>query len=867
MDIANWRWCNSVNDMNDESKGYASTTSTTYLSKSNPTGMPNNAQSTTQIKTLNILKAPTKSNFFQQLPYLKTVNYKCAVSTIPMYTFQYDYSLEKVTFKYPTSLKTIGGSAFLNCVSLRTFPFASLTNLTKIENSAFKICNVDTGSGIYANLTVNVLEGLASSDPFGTGNWGLKEINLSKNTKLKTIESAAFFQQINAKKLYTPASLTSVGSNSFVFSRLEEVTIAGPFSGSNWAYAGHPLSIFYNTRTDSNHQIEGNTTLKKLTIKKAEKLSCIDFAHFLALEEVSISGTATGYISFDFDSNLKTVKLPNGPTTVGQSNGGFFKCTSLKSITLPKTVQYIGTGAFINLTNLQTVNLPANLKAFGSGVFMGCSSLKSITIPSGVSFIGNGLFLGCDSLESVTISGETYVGNGAFYRLPKLKTVNMPKVNSIGSAAFYNCPKLTKVTMPNVKYIDEGAFFNDIALKNVSLPKVETINNAAFLGCVSLTKISLPKAININAGAFYNCTSLASVSLNKKTLKNVRYGAFGNTGIKTATMYKDVTYETGVYAHCTKLETVTIENGTGSIPDFMFAGDTAIKKISIPYGVSVIGWGAFKYAIKPTANLKITLPQSVSKIEDDAFAGSGVKELVVENPEMDIELYHSTYAYNPLDSDLLPIPETIKVTTTINNESVLEYKTYVSERYGKEITVDNSKGYSIYYWGDYSTQPNTTRVYSPSATMKTITLKAASKPGYHFDGWFKSVYNAETDDYEYVKVTKITKADLGDMYLTAHFTPNTYKVVFDKNTKKLASYSMPSKTVAYNETVRFADIMPSYVFKDGYKNLQFAGWNTKANGTGIMITEGGAFSELTTKNGATVTLYAQWVSVPVMEVE
>ena len=43
--------------------------------------------------------------------------------------------------------------------------------------------------------------------------------------------------------------------------------------------------------------------------------------------------------------------------------------------------------------------------------------------------------------------------------------------------------------------------------------------------------------------------------------------------------------------------------------------------------------------------------------------------------------------------------------------------------------------------------------------------------------------------------------------------------------------------------------------KTGYK---FKGWNTKANGTGTTYKDKASVKNLTTKNGATVTLYAQW---------
>jgi hypothetical protein len=49
----------------------------------------------------------------------------------------------------------------------------------------------------------------------------------------------------------------------------------------------------------------------------------------------------------------------------------------------------------------------------GDGAFLGCSSLTSITLPKSVTTIGTNYFKGCTSLTSVTVHGVT-IASDAF---------------------------------------------------------------------------------------------------------------------------------------------------------------------------------------------------------------------------------------------------------------------------------------------------------------------------------------------------------------------------------------------------------------------------------------------------------------------
>jgi len=80
------------------------------------------------------------------------------------------------------------------------------------------------------------------------------------------------------------------------------------------------------------------------------------------------------------------------------SDGAFFNCTSLTSITIPNSVASISNYAFAYCKSLKSITLPNSVTKIGSIAFNGCTSLTSITIPNSVTKIGKNAFSSCTSL-------------------------------------------------------------------------------------------------------------------------------------------------------------------------------------------------------------------------------------------------------------------------------------------------------------------------------------------------------------------------------------------------------------------------------------------------------------------------------------
>lgn len=165
------------------------------------------------------------------------------------------------------------------------------------------------------------------------------------------------------------------------------------------------------------------------------------------LEEIVIPSKVTKIGSFAFaDSNdLKTVKIPSTVSSIGQqafghctslSNidipqldslgyGAFYYCTSLRSIDLSEcNLKNIYRSTFDHCTSLETVILPDSVEYIDKGAFFNCSALKSIQLPSNITTINKDAFAFCESLTNIMFQGttadwtEVTLGPAAFNKVP-----------------------------------------------------------------------------------------------------------------------------------------------------------------------------------------------------------------------------------------------------------------------------------------------------------------------------------------------------------------------------------------------------------------------------------------------------------------
>ena len=136
---------------------------------------------------------------------------------------------------------------------------------------------------------------------------------------------------------------------------------------------------------------------------------------------------------------------------------------------------------------------------------------------------------------------------------------------------------------------------------------------------------------------------------------------------------------------------------------------------------------------------------------------------------------------------------------------------------------------------------NTTKYYGTNVTLRSNAFK---RTGYSFAGWATSSGGAV------VYANGATYSANANVTLYAKWTAHKYTVKFNGNGS--TSGSMNNQTFRYGT----AQKLTSNAFKK--TGFTFSKWTRNSDGTGTSYTNGQSVSNLTSSNGATINLYAQW---------
>jgi uncharacterized repeat protein (TIGR02543 family) len=132
-----------------------------------------------------------------------------------------------------------------------------------------------------------------------------------------------------------------------------------------------------------------------------------------------------------------------------------------------------------------------------------------------------------------------------------------------------------------------------------------------------------------------------------------------------------------------------------------------------------------------------------------------------------------------------------------------------------------------------------------------VTLKNPKRTGYLFKGWY-------TDKTFKTNLSAIVKGTVGNKTLYAKWAPIQYTIRF--NAGKYADYcvgSMEDIQCKYGQTYK----LPKIGFKSDLGDTRILEWNTRADGKGKTIKNLASVKNLTSTNGAVITLYGIWYAV------
>lgn len=367
------------------------------------------------------------------------------VTEIGNQTFQGCTGLTNVTI--PDSVQKIGAWAFYLCGGLKNVDIPANVEIgnSSFRQSGLEQVTVSGGSvGQYAfhrNVSLKKIDINCETigDEAFSGCDSLTDITLGSSVKI--LGDKVFYTCKNLENVEIPSTVTDIGEKTFYSCpKLKEAVI------------------------------------KAGTVKKDTLYNCPALTTLIISDNATLDASFTAGYS---KSTLNTVKIGKG--AIGDS--AFSNCTNLTTVELGDGVTSIGTSAFIRCTQLPSITIGSGVTSIGKNAFNGCAALTEAVIQSGA--IGESAFNGCTILANVTL------GNG---------------VTSIGRNAFLKCKALTSMYIgSSVKTIESYAFSACEALKEVTISAAQ-IGNQAFRSANALKKVTLGDGVEaIPAGAFSSC--------------------------------------------------------------------------------------------------------------------------------------------------------------------------------------------------------------------------------------------------------------------------------------------------------------------------------------------------------------------------
>ena len=343
---------------------------------------------------------------------------------------------------------------------------------------------------------------------------------------------------------------------------------------------------------------EGISSLKEIELPSSLTGMGVDVFKGTGLQKVIINGTVVGKEMFLGCNDLTEVELTENCKTI--KTEAFGDCSSLKKITIPKSVTEIQEGAFSN-TDLADVYLYFNSVAdnytgYPTGVtkhyldnpHWNCgeqgdnvtaeldnntgvltikgtgrmadykaarltpwgklsSYISSVVIENGVTYIGNYAFTDCDGayrggdgLGSVVIANTvTEVGNYSFADTMANSIKFSTNLKHLGQGSFANINVATIELPEGLTTLDDSVFENSIVERATLPTTLKQVGTSVFSECNSLKEVEI-KGTEIGELMFYNCMNLYKVSIpNCERIEDYAFECCNS--LKEITLLKSVT--------------------------------------------------------------------------------------------------------------------------------------------------------------------------------------------------------------------------------------------------------------------------------------------------------------------------------------
>ena len=508
----------------------------------------------------------------------------------------------------------------------------------------------------------------------------------SGNTKLSDIVGA-YQYKMDGNALYSVSVVTATSSSS-IGGEGDDTVITGGNAVYGWKDVSGEWAIPSVAR-GWDKDGAGNDIFLEIPIKEVAPSNNGSGSNLAKLTSVTVSeGIETLSGAFSGANGLKSVCLPSTLKTIGA--GSFRNCSALMSIDIPDSVETIGTQAFLGCSALKHVKFPASLTSVGERAFQD-SGVVAIDLPQGCAEIGQYAFSGCGNLSDVEFGGCMGIGDYAFQNCNSLTQVDLPSsVQSIGNSAFVGCSALSRIGFSKgLLSIGGSAFSRCSLLVDVILPDgLASIGANAFQYCTGILRLSIPSSVSsVGSSAFYNC---APKDLTEGAMWTMTYSSVTNF-----TLLPGLATFGNKFKNSTALEKVSLPDSVTKIEAEAFSGCTNLSVAAIPDSVEIVGNSAF-YNCKSLSALPL-LGGSVTNWGSSVFRYcTGVAKLSVPGNMKAIPGYMFANCSNLVDVVVEEGVETIAQTAFLYDDLIhrlslpstatnLSYANYAKTDYAKNL--------------------------------------------------------------------------------------------------------------------------------------------------------------------------------------
>lgn len=350
---------------------------------------------------------------------------------------------------------------------------------------------------------------------------------------------------------------------------------------------------------------------------------------------------------------------------------GIVNRNTLKELKVPASISVDGVDyTVVSLSNrrqyyqdsVRTVSLPNTLQRIGSYAFYYCRNITSLTIPESVTEVGQYMLSGCDNLKELHLKSKTpptclgnlygpsnlivYVPNDpdaesvskpTFHKYrtadvwcnyllvaedPLALEIDVADPGTLGKLVIENAgylQEVNKLTVRGELNADDWSKMKEMSnLIEVDLSGLvnEVIPSSQFSGKWAITKVILPKKLKTIDSYAFRSSGITEITF-PETLKTIGYESFYNCDALTSVVLPNSVTSLGneCFANCNNLREVTLSEGLKSIPNYAF-NSCDIRELTLPSSITTLGYVSFCYNTKLA---KINFSENLQIIGSDAF--------------------------------------------------------------------------------------------------------------------------------------------------------------------------------------------------------------------------------------------------------